>query len=289
VSNSLTNTTPYRLETLGSTFGAEITCLDLRQPVRQETARALISDLARYRVLVIRDQKLEHEDHVRFSRLFGPLDVYPVLSYVVPEYPEVLTISNIFENGKPIGLYDGDDQMEWHTDYSWKPVMSHASLLYSAIAPAEGGDTLFADSTTAYDELSSALKSRIDGLQALHSMQYLVDTELKTNPHKKPLTDEERSRMPDVAQPLVRVHPVTGRPSLLLGSMIISRVVGLSAKESSALLNELHAHATSDRYVYRHHWAIGDLVIWDNDATMHTRTPCDRHRHRRLLYRTTVL
>ncbi len=279
----------YQLETLGSTFVAEITGLDLREETSPQTAESLISDLARYEVLVIRDQKLEHADQVRFSRLFGPLDIYPVRSYVVPEYPEVLTISNIFENGEPIGLYDGDDQMEWHTDYSWKPVMSRASLLYSAIAPAEGGDTLFADSTAAYEELSTGMKSRIDGLQAVHSMQCLVEEELKTNPHKKPLTEEERSRMPDVTHPLVRVHPVTGRRSLLLGSMIISGIVGLSAAESSALLAELHAHATSGRYVYRHHWAVGDLVIWDNDATMHTRTPCDRHRHRRLLYRTTVL
>jgi taurine dioxygenase len=120
-------------------------------------------------------------------------------------------------------------------------------------------------------------------------MAYLVDQELKTNSHKKPLTPEERERTPDVEQPLVRRHPVTGRRSLLLGSMIISGVVGLGEAESSALLDDLHAHATSDKYVYRHHWSVGDLVIWDNDATMHTRTACDSKRHHRLLYRTTVM
>jgi taurine dioxygenase len=281
--------TSYTLDALSPVFGATVSGLDLTEPVDQATADSLIDDLARYRVLVLPGQKLDHGDHVRFSRHFGPLDVYPVARYVVPEHPEVLKISNIFENGEPIGLYDGDDQEEWHTDYSWKKVMSRASLLYSAVAPEEGGDTVFADATTAYDELPADVKERIEDLRAVHSMAYLIDQELKTNPHKKPLTPEERERTPDVEQPLVRRHPVTGRRSLLLGSMIISGIVGLGEAESASLLDELHAHATSDRYLYRHRWSVGDLVIWDNDATMHTRTACDHRLHHRLLYRTTVM
>jgi taurine dioxygenase len=281
--------TSYQLEPLGPGFGARITGLDLRGPVAGDTADALRDDLVRHRVLVLPGQDIDHAQHVAFSKLFGPLDVYPVARYVVPDHPEVLKISNIFENGEPIGLYDGDTQEEWHTDYSWKQVMSRASLLYSAVAPDEGGDTVFADSTTAYDDLDDEVKERIEPLKAVHSMAYLVDQELKTNPHKKPLTPEERERTPDVAQPLVRCHPVTGQRSLLLGSMIISRVVGLDEPESTKLLEELHAHATADKYLYRHRWNVGDLVIWDNDATMHTRTACDHERHHRLLYRTTVM
>lgn len=281
--------TAYRLDTLGPTFGAKISGIDLREPVDQETARSLIADLTRYRLLVLPGQELDHGDHIRFSRLFGPLDIYPVAQYVIPEYPEVLVISNIFKDGSPIGLYDGDDQEEWHTDYSWKEQMSSASLLYSVVAPGQGGDTVFADTTAAYDDLPDAVKQRIDGLRAIHSMAYLVDEEVKTNPHKVPLTPQEREKCPDVAHGLVRMHPVTGRRSLLLGSMIIREVVGLSPAESAELLKELHEHATADRYVYRHRWSVGDLVIWDNRATMHTRTPCDHLRHHRLLYRTTVL
>jgi taurine dioxygenase len=280
--------TPYQLDPLGPSFGAKISGLDLREPIDQEASVKLIEDLSLHRVLVLSGQELDHADHVRFSRLFGPLEVYPVARYVVPEHPEVLKISNIFENGEPIGLYDGDEDEEWHTDYSWKKVMSRISLLYSAIAPDEGGDTVFSDTTTAYDDLSDQVKERIGDLYAVHSMNYLVEQELATNPYKKPLTAEERERAPDVQQPLVRRHPVTGRQSLLLGSMIISGIVGLSEADSTALLAQLHAHATADRYLYRHHWQVGDLVIWDNAATMHTRTACDHHRHHRLLYRTTV-
>lgn len=281
--------TSYELAALSPAFGATVTGLDLRKPVGQETADSLIGDLTRHRVLVLPGQELDHAAHVAFSRLFGPLDVYPVARYVVPEYPEVLKISNIFENGEPIGLYDGDDQEEWHTDYSWKNVMSRASLLYSAVAPDQGGDTIFADATTAYDDLSEELKERIEDLRAVHSMNYLVEQEIKINPHKKPLTQEEKDRSPDVEQPLVRTHPVTGRRSLLLGSMMISGIVGLDEAESTALLDELHAHATAEKYQYRHRWSVGDLVIWDNDATMHTRTACDHELHHRLLYRTTVM
>lgn len=280
---------PYQLEPLSPAFGARITGLDLREEVDEETVASLVADLTDRRVLVLPGQRLDHADHVRFSRHFGPLDVYPVARYVVPEHPEVLKISNIFENGEPLGLYDGDKQEEWHTDYSWKEVMSRASLLYSVIAPEEGGDTIFADTTTAYDDLSDGLKARIENLYAVHSMNYLVELELATNPHKKPLTQEEKDRIPDVAQPIVRTHPVTGRRSLLLGSMIISGIVGMAREESTALLDELLAHATATRYLYRHHWAVGDLVIWDNAATMHTRTACDSTRHHRLLHRTTVM
>jgi taurine dioxygenase len=280
---------PYQLEPLGPTFGARVSGVDLRAPLDDETAGSLVADLTENRVLVLSGQHLEHADHVRASRRFGPLDIYPVSKYVVPEYPEVLTISNIFKNGKPIGLYDGDDQMEWHTDYSWKKVMSRASLLYSVIAPERGGDTLFADSTAAYDELPGPLRQRIEGLSAVHSMAHLVDAEVRTNPHKVPLSAQERAKMPDVTHPLVRQHPLTGRRSLLLGTMIISGIVGLAAAQGAELLAELHAHATADRFVYRHRWAAGDLVIWDNQATMHTRTPCDSRVHQRLLYRTTVL
>jgi taurine dioxygenase len=279
----------YHLEMLRPTFGARISGLDLRNPIDEKTAIDLVSALTRYRVLLVPEQEFGHADHIRVSRIFGPLDIYPVQRYIVPEFPEVLKISNIFENGVPIGLYDGDDQEEWHTDYSWKEVMSSASLLYSAVAPREGGDTLFADSTAAYDELSDSLKRRLQDLRAVHSMSYLVSAERKTNPHKAPLTEEELQKMPDVEHPLVQLHPVTGRRSLLLGSMIISGIAGLGESAGRALLDELHAHATAGRYVYRHHWSVGDLVIWDNRATMHTRTPCDHQVHQRLLYRTTVL
>ncbi|MEU2032553.1 TauD/TfdA dioxygenase family protein [Nocardia amamiensis] len=279
----------YRIDPLSSAFGARILGIDLSRPLDGSDAACLVEDLLKYRVLVVRDQNLSHEDHVRVSRLFGEPEIHVQDQYTVPGFRQIVTISNIHRDGVPIGMYDGDNEQEWHTDLSWKPQTSAVSLLYSVIAPEVGGETRFADTTAAYDDLPTELRGRIDGFEAVHSMVHLFERQAADNPAKVPLTDAQRVQVPDVVHPLVRLHPQTGRRSLLLGDMIIRGIVGVDEVESQQLLDQLHAHATADRYVYSHRWAVGDLVIWDNRATMHTASPCDHTRHQRLLYRTTVM
>ncbi|WP_063711795.1 TauD/TfdA family dioxygenase [Nocardia sp. BMG111209] len=279
----------YRIDRLASTFGARISGIDLSRPLENSLSAAIVNDLLEHRVLVIRDQTLSHEDHIRVSRLFGEPEVHIQDQYTVPGFPQIVTISNIHRNGAPIGLYDGDNEQEWHTDLSFRPAMSAVSLLYSVIAPEEGGETRFADTTAAYDDLSAELRARVDGCEAVHSMVHLFERQAADNPAKVPLTEVQRAQVPDVVHPLVREHPQTGRQSLLLGDMIIRGIVGLDQAESAGLLDQLHEHVTSEEYVYSHRWAAGDLVIWDNRATMHTASPCDHTRHQRLLYRTTVM
>lgn len=281
--------TPYLLEPAGSTFGAVVHGCDLSAHIDEGTARRLIDDLHTHRLLIIPGQNLSHTEHIRVSRVFGPLDANVHPQFVVQEHPEILVISNIFKDGEPIGLYDGDNEEEWHTDHSWKREMSSASLLYSQIAPEEGGETRFADTTVAYEELPGHVRERIDRLHAVHSMAYLTEQQHAANDGKSALKPGQVQHVPDVIHPLVRRHPVTGRRSLLLGSMIIRGIVSLDDAVASALLDELHAHAIAGRYVYNHRWSVGDLVIWDNRATMHTASPCDSSRHHRLLFRTTVL
>ncbi|MEV5835529.1 TauD/TfdA family dioxygenase [Nocardia sp. NPDC052112] len=279
----------YQIDPLNSTFGALVLGIDLSRPLDDSDASCLVGDLLKFRVLVVRDQILSHEDHIRVSRLFGEPEIHVQDQYTVPGFGQIVTISNIHRNGVPIGMYDGDNEQEWHTDLSWKPAMSAVSLLYSVIAPGVGGETRFADTTAAYDDLSAELRARVDGLNAVHSMVYLFERQAADNPVKVPLTETQRAQVPDVVHPLVRLHPQTGRRSLLLGDMILRGIVGVDEAESGQLLDQLHAHATAERYVYSHRWAVGDLVIWDNRATMHTASPCDHTRHQRLLYRTTVM
>ncbi|WP_063711451.1 MULTISPECIES: TauD/TfdA dioxygenase family protein [Nocardia] len=279
----------YHIDPLASTFGAEVFGIDLSGPLEESVSASLIDDLLKYRVLVVRDQALSHEDHIRVSRVFGEPEIHVQDQFTVPGFAQIVTISNIHRNGVPIGLYDGDNEQEWHTDLSFRPAMSSVSLLYSVIAPEVGGQTRFADTTAAYDDLPAELRARVDGLEAVHSMVHLFERQAADNPAKVPLTEAQRARVPDVVHPLVRQHPQTGRRSLLLGEMIIRNIVGLDESESASLLDRLHAHATAERYVYSHRWAVGDLVIWDNRATMHTASPCDHTRHQRLLYRTTVM
>lgn len=279
----------YCLDSLASTFGARIFGIDLSRPLEDWVSAALVGDLLKYRVLVVRDQSLSHADHIRVSRLFGEPEIHVQDQYTVPGFAQIVTISNIHRDGMPIGLYDGDNEQEWHTDLSFRPAMSSVSLLYSVIAPEVGGETRFADTTAAYDDLPAELRARVDGLGAVHSMVHLFERQAAENPQKVPLTETQRAQVPDVVHPLVRRHPCTGRRSLLLGELIIRNIVGVGTAESADLLEQLHVHATAERYVYSHRWAEGDLVIWDNRATMHTASPCDHTRHQRLLYRTTVM
>lgn len=138
----------YTRRPLGPTFGLEIVGLPLGAArLSTATVASLRDDLARWRLLILRNQGIGHVEQIIFSRIFGELEVHVLDQFRVPGFPEILRISNIFESGKPIGLYDGDNEEEWHTDHSWKQSVSSASLLYSVIAPAAGGDTLFVDTT----------------------------------------------------------------------------------------------------------------------------------------------
>lgn len=195
------------------------------------------------------------------SRVFGEPESHVQDQYAVDGFPQIVTISNIHRDGVPIGLYDGDDEDEWHTDLSWKSQMSAVSLLYSVVAARVGGATRFADTTSAYDDLSEAIKERVAGLAAVHSMTHLDQLQQARHSAKVTLTEQQRARVPDVTHPLVRAHPVTGRRSLLLGDMIIRAIVGMPDDAAKALLADLHAHATSPKYVYAHQWEVGDLVI----------------------------
>ncbi|WP_438452985.1 TauD/TfdA dioxygenase family protein [Streptomyces asiaticus] len=276
------------VQPLGATMGARIAGVDLTMPLSDNDANSILDAFHEHKVLLFRGQQLTLEQHIAFSRIFGKLEEHVLKQYLAPGHPEILTISNIFRNGKPVGLFDGDVE-EWHTDYSWNSRMSLGSLLYAAEAPDEGGDTLFADTTAAYDDLPQETKDRVSDLKAIHSMAHLTERQREYNPDKPPLTEQQKERTPDVVHPVVRTHPVTGRKSLLLGSMVIKEVLGCSQEEGQRLIQDLLTHSTQPKYLYRHHWQVGDLVVWDNRATMHTVTPCDRRRHRRLLYRTTVV
>lgn len=278
----------YRIDSLATTFGARLTGIDLTRSL-DDIAATIADDLLKYRVLVIPGQNLTHQDHLRVSRVFGEPEVHVQDQYTVAGFPQIVTISNIHRDGVPIGLYDGDDEEEWHTDLSWKPQMSAVSLLYSVVAAQVGGETRFADTTSAYDALPESVKEQVDGLAAVHSMTHLEQLQQARHSAKVTLTEQQRARVPDVTHPLVRAHPVTGRKSLLLGDMIIRAIVEMPNDAAMALLADLHAHATAPEYVYSHRWAVGDLVIWDNRAVMHTASPCDHTRYQRKLYRTTVM
>ncbi|MFJ2113985.1 TauD/TfdA dioxygenase family protein [Streptomyces sp. NPDC087850] len=268
-------------------FGARVET-DLARTTGSAAARALTDALHRHRVLVLPDQHLSHADLLAAGFLFGAVDTATDRRYTVPGFPGLTVVSNIHENGTPIGIYDGDQEEEWHADNSFKPQLTAATLLYSVITPGKGGETRFADATRAYADLPTGLRARVDGLSAVHSIQHLTTQQANAADGRSSTQAGTLAQLPEVTHPLAPVHPATGARALLLGSMVIPRVEGLPETEGRMLLADLLTHTTDADYLYTHRWEPGDLVVWDNRAVLHTASPCDSSRHPRLLYRAAV-
>jgi taurine dioxygenase len=283
--------TDLTYQPLGQTFGARVLGADLTTPLSPAQRGDVAGALHRFRVLLFRGQQLTVDEIVAFGGVFGTLENQSgddaLRPYLLPGHPEVLVISNIFRDGRPIGYYN-DDNEEWHADYSWAHArMDVGAMLYGVEAPPEGGATLFVDATTAYDELPEPIKASIADLHAIHSLSYLHERQHAQTPDAPDRTGIRHSELAEVVHPLVRRHPVTGRRSLLLGTMEIRRIVEIQ-DGGRTLLDDLTTHVAQPRYRYRHEWQVGDLVVWDNRAVLHAATYCDRLRFRRKLYRTTI-
>jgi taurine dioxygenase len=270
------------INNLAKHIGVEVTGVDLSRPLADVDFARILELFHERSVLVFPRQHITPTQQLAFTQLFGEVELHPMVEYTVPRCPEVLIVSNMFHDGKPIGLYDGDD-IEWHVDQAPTPRPCLATLLYCIQAAEVGGDTLFASSAAAYEKLDSETKERVDGLRAVHSMVYFYEQMLENRP-----SAESKRIGPDVIHALVRTHPITGRRSLFVGSKTIRAVVGLNEQEGRALIDGLLKHATKEEFVYRHKWRDGDLVCWDNRSVIHTPTPCDRQKYHRLLHRTTV-
>lgn len=268
-------------------FGARVDH-DLAGSTDAELAEAMTGALHRYRMLVFPCQHLNHADLLTASGLFGRVDNNVDRRYAVGGFPGITVVSNIAEHGTRVGIYDGDHEEEWHADSSFKPELTRATLLYSVITPRHGGQTRFADATQAYADLPADMKERIGGLRAVHSIQQLGVRQAEATGGGSSSAAGTLADAADVEHPLAPVHPVTGTRSLLLGSMVVKGVTGLTEQESSRLLTRLLAHTTSTPYVYTHRWSQGDLVVWDNRALLHTASACDSARNSRLLFRTSV-
>lgn len=273
------------VEVFDAPLGAEIFGLDLHHPLPARDFQRIHQAHLDHHLLVFRDQRITPQQQVDFSRRFGPLQIHVLRNFQLPSNPEVLVISNIIENGQPIGL--GDAGHFWHSDLSYKDKPSLGSMLHAQELPAEGGDTLFANMHLAWDTLPAALRHAVRGARAEHS--YLVQYEelRRRNPWRPALTPAQIDEVQPVVHPVVRTHPETGRQALFVSEHFTTRIVGIPDDESRALLAELFAHSVRPEHVYRHRWAPHDMVFWDNRSLMHLAAGTPDHL-RRKLYRTTI-
>ena len=268
----------------GHALGAEIRDLDLNQIGEDEFAAvqgAWLDNL----VLLFRNQQLTDDGLIRFSRRFGDLDWAPVQESgrrFVEGHPEIYVVSNVIENGVPIGSL-GAGEAVWHTDMSYVEAPPKASVLYALEAPHRGGNTCFCSMYGAYEMLPATLQRRIAGLMLKHDATYNSGGYVRQGL----AAVDDPTTSPGVYHPLVLSHPETGRHALYLGRRRNAYISGLPLAESEALLDELWSYVSSAEVVWCHEWRAGDLVLWDNRCTMHRRDSFDPLA-RRILHRTQI-
>jgi taurine dioxygenase len=271
---------PVTVRPLSHALGAEIAGVDLARPLSNAEFDQIHRTFLDKGILLFRDQEITREQHIAFSRRFGELDDHESLPRDRhPDHPELLLVSNIpKDNGKPSdSKYTGQ---QWHSDLSFTPVPSLGSLLRGITIPPVGGDTMFTNMYLAYDTLSDGMKKMIADLHGIHTgSRKIVDL-------SSDRAVEQRKLNPPIAQPVVRVHPETGRKALYIGSHT-QTLDGFKEGEARPILDFLAEHAIQPEFTCRFRWEVGSLAIWDNRCTQH-RALNDYPGKRRRMHRITI-
>jgi taurine dioxygenase len=265
--------------------GAEIVGLDLSRPLNDADFARVHQAHLDYHVVVFRDQRITPQQQIDFSRRFGVLQIHVLKQFLLANHPEILIVSNIVENGQPVGL--GDAGKYWHSDLSYKELPSLGSMLYAQELPSEGGDTLFADMHMAWDTLPEPLRKAVEGRNAVHSYTARYSHGRNAENWRPTLSAEQLAQVAVVSHPIVRTHPENGRKALFVSEGFTTHIVGLPEDESQAILTELYVHSVRPEGVYRHKWQENDMVFWDNRSLIHLAGGTPDHLRRRL-HRTTI-
>jgi taurine dioxygenase len=275
---------PFDLEPLTPKLGARIHGVELARDVDDAMFEAIYRAFLRYRVLLFPPQALPPAAQVAFARRFGEVQVHVMNQYQPDGFPEIYRLSNLDENGKPNGKHPDKGTLAWHTDGSWRRVTGQATIIYGEVVAGNGGETHFCDMYGAYERLTPARKRRIDGLRAVHNLDFS-----RTRRHGIDLmTAAQRAEAPPVDQPVVRTHPETGRDCLYLGDHA-EYIVGMPYDKGRALIEELNEMAVHPDLTYEHRWQVGELIVWDNRCLMHRATAYDPVKDARVVRRCTVL
>jgi taurine dioxygenase len=260
----------------GQSLGATVEGLDLAEPLEQHAFDAVVRALGAYSVIRFPDQKLSGRNLADFSAQFGDLEVNIANAYQEPGIPEVMILSNIVEDGKPIGLADAGQ--DWHTDMSYSNTIAFANVLYAIKVPRRNGKTLgstaFCNMHAAYEGLPEDVKKRLDGTTVLHDFNKFWDMMRRERGSKRPaLTEAQRAAKPPVSHPIFLTHPLTGRKVLYANPGYSIRINELPEKESSEMLEYLFAHQTRAEYQYVFSWTEGDVLMWEDFGTIHNAIP----------------
>jgi taurine dioxygenase len=267
-----------QVERLSGSLGAVISGVDLREPLDDDTFGAVQSALWDHQVVFFPDQELDDDQQRAFATRFGPLDVYPVAKLMGLD-----TDMTVIEDN-PDSPPDADG---WHTDISWVETPPSIAVLNALVIPEHGGDTMWASLFGAYDALSPRMKEFCSTLHVRHHSGDEFHASLARVAGQE-IADRVAEAYPPVEHPLVRAHPVTGRPALWISGLFMQEVVELSEAESAALLGYLQTLVDDPNHQVRWHWRVGDLAVWDEASTNH-RALSDHFPQHRAMRRCTVV
>jgi taurine dioxygenase len=256
----------------GGAMGATIEGIDLAQPLSERDFKQILRALGEHGVLCFPKQQLATEEFVRFGCMFGELEINVANQFHEPGFPEVMVLSNMTADGKPVGL--GDAGQGWHTDMSYSKEIALANVLYAIKVPARDGralgDTQFRNMRAAYDDLPADIKARLKGRTATHDFaKFWNMMRARPGSQRAPLTPEQRAKKPPVSQPIFRTHPITRRTVLYCNPGYATCIDGMPEAESAELLRFLFQHQAQEKYFYAHQWSEGDVLMWDNIGTVH--------------------
>ncbi len=257
----------------GQTLGASVEGIDLATPLSEADFRTVLRALGQHGVLCFPRQTFDTPGLAAFARRFGELEVNVANLHFEPDFPEIMILSNqMGPDGKPVGLNDAGQG--WHTDMSYSKDIALANILHAQAVPMRNGksvgETQFRNMHAAYDELPDDIKRRIEGRTATHDFEKFWEVMRHRPGSRRPaLTEEQKRKKPPVSQPLVRVHPLTGRKILYANPGYTMRIDGMEADASAAILEYLFRHQERADFLYAHHWAVGDVLMWDNIGTVH--------------------
>ncbi|MCX2563047.1 TauD/TfdA dioxygenase family protein [Acetobacter thailandicus] len=262
-----------------SGFGAEVKNLDISK-ADNATLDTVTDAFNRHGALLLRGQSLDPDGLMRFIRRVGTPEGHTIKDFTLPDFPEIYVLSNRITDGRPIGAHN--DGVGWHTDYSYKeePVMS--TMLYAVEVPEEGSDTLIADGVAAYNALPEEKRNALKKLRLHHSYRHFMETR---EHQRRKLTAQQIRDNPDVVHPLIRKHPTDGRYALWPSTGTVTEIIGHDDPADLSLLDELIEFMTAEKFVYRHKWQVGDLLMWDNRCTLHTGTLFDDTKYIRTMHR----
>lgn len=275
-------------ETVGFTpltenIGSEVSGVDLARPMEEEVFLRIRRELYERSVLVFRGQTWSPEEHIAFSKRFGPLENHVLSDYCLPGHPEIFVVSNIIENGRHIGAFGGSKR--YHSDLSYVDEPSMGSIFHCLECPEGEGETCFTSMFAVYDALPEDRKQWLEKQMGVHDYVWNFENHHQDRP---PLSEEQKAATPPLSHPVVISHPETGRKALYLSAVFVRRFEGMEDEESQAIIGELMDFASQPQFEYAHRWTPGDVIMWDNRSVLHKALPFDEQNARRRMHRTTI-